>query len=194
VVGAQKPGTGEREIHLVFLDLQHGRIYCGPNNVLSILHAEHRTPESDAMNAALTDAQRPQVAQTAAELRSDSAFDRKVRAPHPSTPRSPSVYVRQGKSMSSLTADDRQAEYFVRVLTQSRQRIEQRIDDYQRAIATSEARGDTEDVRGLRRMTLIEEQDRRTVVDLIDNLQRRFPVRAPGEVPQIPRRPRPVLQ
>ena len=146
------------------------------------------------MNAALTDAQQPQVAQAAAELRSDSAFDRNVRAPHPSTPRSPSVYVRQGKSMSSLTADDRQAEYFVCLLTQSRQRIEQRIDDYQRAIATSEARGDTEDVRGLRRMTLVEEQDRRTVVELIDNLQRRFPVRAPGEVPQIPRRARPVLQ
>jgi hypothetical protein len=95
--------------------------------------------------------------------------------------------------MSSLTADDRQAEYFVRLLTRSRQRVEQRIDDYQRAIAISESRGDTEDVRGLRRMTLIEEQDRRTVVDLIDNLQRRFPVRAPGEVPQIPRRARPVL-
>jgi hypothetical protein len=146
------------------------------------------------MNAALTDAQRPQVVQVAAERRSDSAFDRKVRAPHPSTPRSPSVHVRQGESISSLTADDRQAEYFVRLLTERRQRIEQRIDDYQRAIATSEARGDTEDVRGLRRMTLIEEQDCRTVVNLIDNLQRRFPVWALGEAPQIPRRARPVLQ
>ena len=42
-------------------------------------------------------------------------------------------------------------------------------------------------------MTLIEEHDRRTVADLIDNLQRRFPGRAPGEVPQVPRRVRPVL-
>ncbi|MGO9157239.1 hypothetical protein [Mycobacterium sp.] len=155
------------------------------------------------MEAAPTDAQRPQGAQAAAERRSNSAFDRKIRFPHPSTPRARAVHVPQGKSISSLTssltvaapatADDRQAEYFVRLLTESRQRIEQRIDDHQKAIATAEARGKTEDVRRHRRMTLIEEQDRRTVADLIDNLQQRFPGRAPGAVPQVPRRVRPVL-
>jgi len=104
------------------------------------------------------------------------------------------------KSMSSLTeaapatADRQQAEYFVRLLTQSRQRIDQRINNYQRAIAVSEASGDIGSVRGLRHMARVEEQDRETVGDLIENLQRRFPVRAPGEVPQIPRRPRPVVQ
>ena len=63
----------------------------------------------------------------------------------------------------------------MRLLTQSRQRIEQRIDYHQKAIATAEARGKTEEVRRHRQMTLIEEQDRRTVADLIDNLQQRFP-------------------
>jgi hypothetical protein len=87
------------------------------------------------------------------------------------------------------TADDRQAEYFMRLLTQS-QRIEQRIDYHQKATATAEARGKTEEVRRHRQMTLIEEQDRRTVADLIDNLQQRFPGRTPGEVPQAPRQAR----
>jgi hypothetical protein len=155
------------------------------------------------MNSAPTDAQRPHVMQAAADRRSTSALDRKVRASHPSTPRSRSVHAPQGKSISSLassltaaapaTADDQQAEYFVRLLTQSRLRIEQRIDDHQRAIAVAESRGKTEDVRRRRQMTLIEEQDRRTVADLIDNLQRRFASATPGEVPQVPRRARPVL-
>jgi hypothetical protein len=149
------------------------------------------------MKSAPTDAQRPHVMQAGADRRSTSALDRKVRASHPSTPRSRSVHAPQGKSISSptapATADDRQAEYFLRLLTQGRQRIEQRIDDHQRALALAEARGKTEDVRRRRRMTLIEEQDRRTVADLIDNLQRRFASVTPGGVPQVPRRARPVL-
>jgi hypothetical protein len=94
-----------------------------------------------------------------------------------------SVHVPQGKSISSLSAaapatpDDRQAEYFLRLLTQNRLRIEQRIDDHQKAIAAAEARGKSEDVRRHRQLTLIEEQDRRTVANLIDNLQQRFRVR-----------------
>ena len=137
------------------------------------------------MKAAPTDAQRPLVGQAAAERWPTIAFDRKVRAPHPSTSRS--VHVPQGKSISSVaspltaaapaTADDQQAEYFVRLLIQSRQRIEQRIDEHQKAISVAEARGKTEDVRRHRRMTLTEENDRRTVADLIDNLQQRFPAR-----------------
>jgi hypothetical protein len=152
------------------------------------------------MDAALINTQRPQLTQAAAERRWNSARERNVRTPHPSTPRSRSVHARQGKSVSSLTAaapataDHRQAEYFVRLLTQSRQRIDQRINNYQRAIAVSEASGDTENIRGLRRMARVEEQDRETVGGLIESLQRRFPVRAPGEVPQIPRRARPVVR
>ncbi len=81
----------------------------------------------------------------------------------------------------------------MRLLTQRRQRIEQRIDDHQKAIAVAEARGKTEDVRRHRQMTIVEEHDRRTVADLIDNLRQRFPGRAPGEVPRVTRRARPVL-
>ncbi len=152
------------------------------------------------MDAALTNAQRPQLTQADAKRRWNGAYDRNIRTPHPSTPRSRSVYARQVKSMSSLTeaapatADHQQAGYFVRLLTQSRQRIDQRINNYQRAIAVSEASGDIGNVRGLRRMARAEEQDRETVGDLIENLERRFPDRAPGEVPQIPRRARPVDQ
>jgi hypothetical protein len=119
--------------------------------------------------------------------RSTSAFDRKIRASHPNTPRTRSAHVQQVNSIAALkssvtaaapaTADDRQAEYFARLLVQTRQRIEQRIDDYRKAIAVAEARGDTEDVTRHRQLTLIEEHDRRTVADLIDNLRRRFPAR-----------------
>lgn len=120
---------------------------------------------------------------------STSAFDRKPHGPHSSTPHSRSVHVPQGKSVSSLTvaapatADDRQADYFMRLLTQSRQAIEQRIDAHQKAIAAAEACGNLHDVRRHRQLTLTAEQDRRTVADLIDNLRRRF---------QVPQRVRPV--
>ena len=67
---------------------------------------------------------------------------------------------------ASASADDRQAEYFMHLLTRRRQRIEQRIDDLQKAMAIAEARGNADDVRRLRRMTLLAEQDRRTVADL----------------------------
>jgi hypothetical protein len=138
------------------------------------------------MVAALFDAQRPRLTQA-------------VRTPHPSTPRSGPVHARHGRSVSSLTpaasatADHQQAEYFVRLLTQSRQQIDQRINNYQRAISISEDSGDTENVRSFRRLARAEEQDRQTIRDLIENLQRRFPVRAPGEVSQNPRRARPVV-
>jgi hypothetical protein len=154
------------------------------------------------MDFAPTEAQRPHVVRAAADRTSISAFDRKVRSPHPSTPRARAIHVPQGKSISPTspltmaapaTADDRQAEYFVRLLTESRRRIEQRIDEHQKAIAAAEARGNTEDVRRRRRITLVEEQDRRTVADLIDNLRQRFPGRATGEVSQLPWRAHPVL-
>lgn len=182
-----------------FLNVSVGVPIGGRMGALSFSRRTPDPPERGDMNSAPTDAQRPHVVQAAAERRSTSAFDRKARTSHPSTPRSRSVHVPQGKSISSLTAaapataDDQQAEYFVRLLTQRRQRIEQRIDDHQRAIAVAESRGKTEDVRRYRQMTLIEEHDRRTVADLIDNLQRRFPGRAPAEVPRVARRVRPLL-
>jgi len=180
-----------------FLNVSVGALIGGRMGALSFSRRTTDPPERGDMNSAPTDAQRPHVMQAAADRRSTSALDRKVRTSHQSTPRSRSVHVPQGKSISSptapATADDQQAEYFVRLLTQRRQRIEQRIDNHQRAIAVAASRGKTEDVRRYRQMTLIEEHDRRTVADLIDNLQQRFCGRAPGEVAQVARRARPVL-
>jgi trans-aconitate methyltransferase len=85
------------------------------------------------------------------------------------------------------TADYLQAEYFLRLLSQSRRHIDHRIGEYHKAIAAAQAAGDTEGAATLRRMEHTEEQDRQTLEGLIQNLRRRFPVRAPGEVPQVPR-------
>jgi hypothetical protein len=85
------------------------------------------------------------------------------------------------------TADYLQAEYFLRLLSQSRRHIDHRIGEYHKAIAAAQAAGDTEGAATLRRMEHTEEQDRQTLEGLIQNLRRRFPVRAPGEAPQVPR-------
>lgn len=74
-------------------------------------------------------------------------------------------------------ADRRQAEYFRRLLGQNRRHIDHRIGDIRKAIATAEAVGDAEGAVTLRRLARTEEHDRRTVDDLLANLQRRFPVR-----------------
>jgi hypothetical protein len=84
------------------------------------------------------------------------------------------------------TADQQQAEYFMRLLGQRSRHIDRRIGDFQKAIADSEAGGDAENVRDVRRQSRAEEKDRQAVKDLIDNLQRRFAVGAAGEVPHIP--------
>jgi trans-aconitate methyltransferase len=91
-------------------------------------------------------------------------------------------------------ADYLQAEYFLRLLAQNRRHIDHRIAEYQKAIAAAQAAGDTEGAATLRRMEHAEEQDRQTLEDLIQNLRRRFPVRAPGEVPQVPRGARLVVR
>ena len=93
----------------------------------------------------------------------------------------------ESAAAANETADQRQAEYFLRLLAQSRHHVDHRIGTYQKAIAAAEAAGDTEGAGGLRRMACAEEQDRQTLDRLIENLRRRFPVRAPGEVPQAPR-------
>ena len=92
----------------------------------------------------------------------------------------------ESAATASGTADHRQAEYFLRLLAQSRRHVDHRICDYQKAITLAEAGGDSEG--GLRRMARIEERDRQTLDRLIDKLHRRFSLRAPGEVPPIPRR------
>jgi hypothetical protein len=93
------------------------------------------------------------------------------------------------------TADHQQAEYFVGLLSQSRDLLDHRIDKYEGQVAISQASGDVENVRALRRMTVIEEKDRQLLSEMIDNLERRFRLRASGGgVPQISRRARPVVR
>jgi hypothetical protein len=87
-------------------------------------------------------------------------------------------------------ADHRQADYFLRLLAQSRRLSDRRIDQYHKAIAACEANGDVEGAASFRRMVCSEEQDRQTLDGLIENLRRRFAAGAPGEVLSIPRKAR----
>lgn len=81
------------------------------------------------------------------------------------------------------TADQLQADYFVRLLSVQRGLIDQRIDGYQRKIATAEAKGDNDAVAGFRRLVRIAEQERRTVEDLAEKLCVRFARRGPADTP-----------
>lgn len=76
------------------------------------------------------------------------------------------------------TADHRQADYFRRILVQSRRQIDHRLGEYQKAIAVAEAAGDAEGAGSLRRMARGEERERDALDGMIENLQRRFPYRA----------------
>jgi hypothetical protein len=98
------------------------------------------------------------------------------------------------RATATEVADRRQADYFLRLLSQNRRLVDHRIDGYHKAIAIAEANGDTEGACGLRRMARIEEQDRTTLDGLIENLHRRFPPRAAGEVASTPRKARLVAR
>ncbi|WP_231978304.1 hypothetical protein [Mycobacterium sp. E3298] len=91
-------------------------------------------------------------------------------------------------------ADQRQADYFVRVLSQNRRLIEQRLDDYQKAIAAAQAGGDVETVCNLRRMARIEEQDRDNLDGMLERLRSRFARRASGEPTALTGRPRSAVR
>lgn len=79
-------------------------------------------------------------------------------------------------------ADRRQAEYFLSLLTQRRRLVDRRIDEYRKAVAKAETNGDVERGYGYRRMAHSEEQDRQTLDEMIENLQRRFSGQSPGNV------------
>ncbi|MEE6139760.1 hypothetical protein SKC41_25950 [Mycobacterium sp. 050128] len=85
------------------------------------------------------------------------------------------------------TADQRQADYFLRLLTQNRRLIDQRIEGYHKAIAVAEARRDVESAGVFRRTARIEEQERKALDSLIENLQRRFVVQPTADLPPGPR-------
>jgi hypothetical protein len=118
--------------------------------------------------------------------------------------RSGSDFVRQAKSGPAAsvdhsagahgTGDHRQAEYFVRLLTESRRLIDHRVAKYQRAIALAEADGDVENARALRGVMCVEEKDRQVLSEMIENLERRFRPSAAGAVTQISRRALPAVR
>jgi hypothetical protein len=127
-----------------------------------------------------------------------SAGPRDRRGRHPHTAASRPETTRQGQepsrpapaleraadALASATpdsADQLQADYFVRLLAGRRGFMDQRIEEYQRKIGTAEAKGDLDAVANLRRLVRVAEQDRRTLDVLIDKLRRRFVRRAvPG--------------
>lgn len=86
------------------------------------------------------------------------------------------------------TADQLQADYFVRLLAGRRGLIDQRTDEYQRKIATAEAKGDADAVTNLRRLVRVADQDRETLDVLIDKLRRRFVRPTPAEARPAARR------
>ncbi len=105
-----------------------------------------------------------------------------------------SVHVTRVDPVAAETADHLQADYFLRLLTQNRRLIDHRIDEFRKAIATSEAKGDVDAAGNVRRMMLIEEQERQTLDGLIEQLHRRFPRPAPGDAPAIASRTRLVVR
>jgi hypothetical protein len=139
--------------------------------------------------------------------RSSGTRDRRGHQPRGYTGRSVPAHVRQAGSTPTApttnqaadavdratvvadTADQRQADYFLRLLTQNRRLIDQRIDGYHKAIAIAEAKGDAEGVSVFRRTARIEEHERNVLDAMIDNLHRRFPVPQATEAPQIPSGP-----
>ncbi len=131
--------------------------------------------------------------------RSVSSRDLRARRPHASVVRPAPAHLSQASPPSTDrpagdvdpaapdAADQHQAAYFVRVLSQNRRLTQQRIDDCQQAIVTAQANGDADAVCNLRRMARIEEQDRDHLDGMLEKLRRRFARRAPGQPTVSPR-------
>jgi len=88
----------------------------------------------------------------------------------------PAVDAGQSAAAPAVDADHRQAEYFLRLLAENCLDIDQQIDRYQKAIAIAEASGATEHGGRLQSAMRAEQQERQTLTELIDALQRRFPL------------------
>lgn len=136
---------------------------------------------------------------------SSGARDRRGRKPHVTAVRPVPGHVHQPGSalttsrpagafdraaLAADAADQRQADYFLRLLSQNRRLIDQRIDGYHKAIAVAEAKGDAESACVFRRTARVEEQERATLDGLIGNLQRRFVAQPTADDLPIPRGPR----
>ncbi|TAM65906.1 hypothetical protein [Mycobacterium sp.] len=137
-------------------------------------------------------------ARSSATHRSASTRERRERRSHTNGVRAESARQTQGPSRPAPaieraagpfaaaapgTADQLQADYFVRLLAGQRGLIDQRIDEYQRKIAAAEAKGDIDAAAGFRRLVRVAEQDQQTVEALAEKLCRRFARRAPAETP-----------
>jgi hypothetical protein len=143
---------------------------------------------ADRRNGQLANTQRPSHVQTVADRVPNGAH-----AARGSVARLRPAYARQGNSTTSVPmngpatgagqpaepAADRdhlQAVYFLRLLIPSCRRLDRKIDQHQKAIAIAESRGDLDHAHRIRRMLRVDEQERQTLEELIDRLQRRFPV------------------
>ena len=90
----------------------------------------------------------------------------------------PAAGVDQVAAAAAEAADRRQAEYYLRVLSQECLQIHRRIAKYQAATARYESRGGVDDARRCRRMIRKEEHDRDRLEGMIAALHLRF--RPPG--------------
>lgn len=71
----------------------------------------------------------------------------------------------------TASVDERQAEYFLRLLAQICKRTNLQIDSYRRAIVAADAAGRYEHACEIRQLMGIAEQDREILADLIDRLE-----------------------
>lgn len=135
-------------------------------------------------------------ARSSATRRSAGTRDRRVRRSHTAgvraesnrqghKPAPPAVEGAAGAVTTAVpdTADQLQADYFVRLLGGRRGLIDQRIDECRRKIATAEAKGDLDAVANFRHLVRAAEDDRRTLDALIEKLRRRFVRRTPDARP-----------
>ncbi|ORB72210.1 hypothetical protein [Mycobacterium scrofulaceum] len=139
----------------------------------------------------------------AAAARPINSRDRRPRRSHANVVRPEPAHLGQGRSPLAPprdadpavpdAADQSQADYFVRLLSQNRRLIEQRLDDYQKAIIAAQAGGDGDAVCNLRRMAAIDEQDRDSLDDMLEKLRRRF-ARPQGQPTGLSPRPRSAVR
>ena len=81
---------------------------------------------------------------------------------------------------SAPPGGEHRADYLLRLLTQIRERIDNRVERYRRVAAIFDTSGNLEYAATFRRLRSLEEEDGRILDEVIGNLQRQFPPGAPG--------------
>ncbi|OMC10139.1 MULTISPECIES: hypothetical protein [unclassified Mycobacterium] len=117
------------------------------------------------------------ASRSAAAHRSGTALDRRTRPSPRGVGRSEPVDGKRDADFSAAAAamaDRRQADYFLRLLAQSRRLSEHRIDRYHQAIAVCESNRDAEGAANFRHMLRGEEQERQSLDGMIEGLRQRF--------------------